>query len=131
MKDIILDEFQNLVNDTLIRHYGLLDIMSKFSESTAKVNRSVIKSVTSCGCLHIEAKKVSTADSDTIQELKQVLDKHSRGQLCPDCTEKVSVELGKLMFYVTALCNNLDISLYDVMLQEYKLTRTFGTYKLT
>ena len=131
MKDLLSDEFQNLVNDTLIRHHGLLDIMTKFSESAAKTNRAVVKSVTSCGCIQIDAKKVSTAETDSIQDLKLVLDKHSRGELCPDCSEKISQELGKLMFYITALCNNLDISLYDVLLQEYKKIRTLGSYNLT
>ena len=131
MKDLLSDEFQNLVNDTLIRHHGLLDIMTKFSESAAKTNRAVVKSVTGCGCIQIDAKKVSTAETDSIQDLKLVLDKHSRGELCPDCNEKISQELGKLMFYVTALCNNLDISLYDVLLQEYKKIRTLGSYNLT
>jgi phosphoribosyl-ATP pyrophosphohydrolase len=131
MKDIISDEMQMIVNETLIRHHGLLDIMSKLSESSAKVNRSVVKSVTSCGCMQIEAKKVAAGDMESLTELKKILDKHTRGELCPDCREKVVSELGQLVFYMTALCNNLDINLYDVMLTEYKKIKSFGPYNLT
>jgi hypothetical protein len=131
MKDIISDELQMIVSETLVRHHGLLDIMSKLSESSAKVNRSVIKAVTSCGCIQIEAQKIDGVATDSLEELKKILDKHTRGELCPDCQEKVTTELGKLMFYVTALCNNLDINLYDVILTEYKKIKSFGAYNLT
>lgn len=47
MKDIIFDDFQNCVNDSLIRHKSILDILTKYSESTSKVNRSVAKAVNS------------------------------------------------------------------------------------
>ena len=36
MKDIIFDDFQNCVNDSLIRHKSILDILTKYSESTSK-----------------------------------------------------------------------------------------------
>ncbi|HAG45078.1 MAG TPA: DUF1573 domain-containing protein, partial [Clostridium sp.] len=57
MKDLIFDEFQNSVDECLLRHKSILDIMSKLQESEARVNRALIKSVTSCGCLKVEAEK--------------------------------------------------------------------------
>jgi len=57
MKDLIFDEFQNAVDNSLLRHKSILDIMTKLQESQARVNRAVIKAVTSCGCLEIQAKK--------------------------------------------------------------------------
>ncbi len=57
MKDVIFDDFQNSVNESLLRHKSILDILSKYSESQARVNRAVTKAVTSCGCIKINADK--------------------------------------------------------------------------
>ena len=56
MKDVIFDDFQNSVNESLLRHRSVLDIMSKLQESEARINRAVVKTVTNCGCMTIEAK---------------------------------------------------------------------------
>ena len=55
MKDIIFDNFQNSVNNSLLRHKSILDILSKYAESNARVNRAIAKSVTNCGCIKINA----------------------------------------------------------------------------
>ena len=55
MKDVIFDEFQDIVIDSLIRHKSILDITSKFSESSARVNRAIVKAVTDCGCIKIKS----------------------------------------------------------------------------
>lgn len=55
MSDIIYDQFQNLVQDVLIRHNSLLDIITKLDESNARVNRAAVKTITSCGCLSLHA----------------------------------------------------------------------------
>ena len=54
MKDIIFDDFQNSVNDSLLRHKSILDLITKYSESCSRVNRAIAKSVTNCGCLTID-----------------------------------------------------------------------------
>ncbi|MGI6452542.1 MAG: DUF1573 domain-containing protein [Syntrophomonadaceae bacterium] len=132
MKDLICDEFQNVVGDLLIRHCSILDILSKLSESTCRVNRSLNKAVTSCGCISIEAKKMELEENiKSIDELRNCLDNHLRGQLCKDCEEVVTSELGKMLFYSAALCNALDISLYDVFIKEYKKASTLGIFNLT
>ena len=132
MKDLICDEFQNVVGDLLIRHSSILDILSKLSESSCRVNRAVAKSVTDCGCLSIQASKLQLPEQvDSFEELKQYLDSHLKGQLCPNCEEVITNELGKLLFYTAALCNTLDINLYDVFIQEYKKTSTLGVFNMT
>ncbi|MGS0765786.1 DUF1573 domain-containing protein [Syntrophomonas curvata] len=132
MKDLICDEFQNVVGDLLIRHRSILDILSKLSESSCRVNRAVAKSVTDCGCLSIEANKLQLPDQiDSFEELKQYLDSHLKGHICPNCEEVINNELGKLLFYAAALCNTLDISLYDVFIKEYKKASTLGIFNLT
>ncbi|MEN6325574.1 MAG: DUF1573 domain-containing protein [Syntrophomonas sp.] len=132
MKDLICDEFQNVVGDLLIRHRSILDILSKLSEATSRVNRSVTKSVTDCGCLSIQAEKLQFSDHiNTFEDLRNYLDNHLHGQLCPSCEEIVLTEMGKLLFYTAALCNTLDISLYDVFIKEYKKASTLGIFNMT
>lgn len=132
MKDLICDEFQNVVSNLLIRHCSILDILSKLSESSSRVNRAIIKAVTECGCLSIEASKLHIPNQvESIKELKQYLDSHLKGQLCQNCEEVLYSELGKLLFYTTALCNTLDINLYDVFIKEYKKTTALGIFNMT
>jgi len=132
MKDLICDEFQNTVGDLLIRHHSVVDVLTKLSESSCRVNRAVIKSVTDCGCVSIEAQKIDIPDHlETVAELKACLDNHLRGELCPHCEEVVMSELGKLLFYIAALCNVLDINLYDVFIKEHKKSQALGFFNMT
>ena len=132
MKDLICDEFQNVVGDLLIRHSSILDILSKLAESSSRVNRAVVKSITDCGCLSIQAQKVQFPENvESFDELRQFLDSHLRGEICPNCEEVVFSELGKMLFYSAALCNTLNISLYDVFIKEYKEALTLGIFNMT
>ncbi|HZK86406.1 MAG TPA: DUF1573 domain-containing protein [Syntrophomonas sp.] len=131
MKDLICDEFQNTVANLLIRHHSVLDVVSKLSEATCRVNRSVVKSVTDCGCVSIQAQKIQLPDNiESVNELKSYLDNHLRGQLCPQCEGVITSELGKLLFYTAALCNTLNINLYDVFIKEYKEAEALGVYNM-
>lgn len=131
MKDLLCDEFQNTVAELLIRHQSILDILSKTQESTARVNRAVVKSVTNCGCVQIKAAKKSIPEEAQLEDLKQLLESHLAGQLCPNCKEIIEGELGKTLFYLTALCNTLDINLYDVFLKEHKKISTLRIFNFT
>ena len=96
------------------------------------MNRSVIKAVTDCGCVSIKAQKIEIHDNlETVAELKACLDSHLRGELCPHCDEVVTGELGKLLFYIAALCNVLDINLYDVFIKEQKNSQALGFFNMT
>ncbi len=131
MRDLICDEFQNTVSELIIRHQSMLDILSKLSEASARVNRAVTKSVTTCGCIKVEAERTALPDNiQSIGDLKAYLDSHVRGHLCPQCEDIVVTELGNLLFFMTALCNTLDISLYDVFIKEYKNAYALGIYNL-
>lgn len=129
MKDLILDDFQNYVDESLIRHRSILDVITKYSESTAKVNRSIIKAVTNCGCIEINSsEKYCRNDSD--KTLDNFLNSHLNGHICEDCREVIEKELGSNIFYLVALCNHLDINLYDVFIKEYNRTMTLGKFNL-
>lgn len=132
MKDLICDEFQNTVGDLLIRHHSVVDVLSKLSESACRVNRAVIKSVTDCGCVSIQAEKIEIPNHlESVAELRACLDNHLRGDLCPHCDEVIMGELGKLLFYTAALCNILDINLYDVFITEHKKSQALGYFNMT
>ncbi|EET85405.1 conserved hypothetical protein [Clostridium carboxidivorans P7] len=57
MKDVIFDDFQNAVDESLLRHKSILDIMTKLQESNARINRAIAKSITNCGCIKLTAEK--------------------------------------------------------------------------
>ncbi len=130
MKDVIYDEFQNKVDEVLIRHANLLDILSKMGDAAAKSNRAVIKSITNCGCVQLNVTKVEIPENLSYDSLKEFKSEHLQGEPCAVCREKIEEELGRLEFYIAAICNTLDISLYDVLLKEYKKISTLGRYSL-
>ena len=57
MKDLMFNDFQDLVSKQLLRHRSILDIITKSQEACARVNRAVVKSATTCGCIKINAEK--------------------------------------------------------------------------
>lgn len=130
MKDIIFDDFQNSVNDSLLRHKSILDVLTKFSESNARVNRAIAKSVTNCGCLEVIAKKQNFTEDSIINNLHDCLDNHLNGTLCESCREVIESEIGNNLFYLTSLCNLLDINLYDILLKESDKINTLGKFTL-
>ena len=133
MKDLICDEFQNTVSKYLVRHQSILDILSKIQESTARVNRATIKTVTNCGCLQIHAAKKEIPPDATFDDfaIMKILDNNLEGKICPECKETLENELGKTLFYLAALCNAMDLNLYDVLLKEHKKLSTLRIFNLT
>ncbi|MDU1414671.1 MAG: DUF1573 domain-containing protein [Clostridium sp.] len=138
MKDLIFDEFQNSVEDSLLRHKSILDILTKLQESESRVNRSIIKAVTSCGCIKIKAEKQNInysiinddIENNDLNDIALPLSSHIEGSICDDCRKIIETELGNHLFYITSLCSSLDISLYDILLKEYKNINTFEKINL-
>ena len=131
MKDLLCDEFQNTVSELLIRHQSILDVLSKLQEASARINRAVTKAVTSCGCIKVNAERRKIPEDMSISELKGFLESHLNGQLCPNCQEIVEAEIGRSLFYVAALCNQLDLNLYDIFIKEQKKLSTLRFFNLT
>jgi len=105
------DDFQKVVDSMLIQHQSILDIISKGQEASARVNRSVTKSVTSCGCLTVDAQKNEIPEDATLSDLKYIFHSHLKGTLCPTCRDIIQSELGKQLFYIAALANTLGLSI--------------------
>lgn len=125
------NEFQDIVSKYSVRHKSILDILSKTQESNSKINRALIKSVINCGCIKIEADKISWPTDASLSEVSSYLDSHVQGELCADCKEIVTEEIGKLLFYISALCNTTSIHLSDVLEKEQKKIEMLGKFNLT
>ncbi|AYD39229.1 DUF1573 domain-containing protein [Clostridium fermenticellae] len=131
MKDVIFDDFQNAVDESLLRHKSIIDIMTKFQESNGRINRAIAKSVTNCGCIKVNAVKqyfpTGKEDMD-IKDLKKYLKSHVDGKLCDNCRDILEREIGNNLFYLTSLCNILNLNLFDIILKEYDKMNTLGKY---
>ncbi|QXM07279.1 DUF1573 domain-containing protein [Crassaminicella indica] len=130
MDNSILHKFQNSVSEVLIRHKSILDIISKYQESCARVNRSIIKAATSCGCIHINAKAQEIPKDISYDELKDFLENHISGDLCDICKDKINEEMGNHLFYLVAICNSLDLDIHEILTKQCKNINTLGKYSL-
>ncbi len=130
MKDVIFDNFQNAVDECLLRHRSLLDIMTKLQESQGRINRAIAKSVTNCGCIKLDATKqqLPKGESMDIETFKQHINTHLKGEICDNCREVFEREIGNNLFYLTSFCNLVDLNLYDIFLKEYDKISTLGKY---
>lgn len=131
MSSPTLSQFQEQVSGLLLRHRSLLDVLSKTQQTSASVNRSVIKSVTECGCISLQANKQPYQNELTLQETQELIQTHINGHLCEACVEAISDQLGKQLFYVSALCNLLGLDLEQIVEKESQKCSTLGLFNLS
>lgn len=123
----LIEQLQDQVSGTLVRHKSILDIMTKLDEYNARINRAVAKSVTSCGCIKIEAEKQDISSESLTDALTKV-DSHVVGEICPNCKEVLEQEIGAYIYFLASLANTLDFSLKETVEKELNRTRTLGVY---
>ncbi|MET3549982.1 hypothetical protein ABID47_006655 [Paenibacillus favisporus] len=126
-----LQDFQDQVSELLLRHRSLLDVLSKNGQSSASVNRSVAKAITDCGCIELHATKQTFAPGLNLEEAKETVRTHVQGELCENCREVISTELGRNLFYMSALCNLLDINMDEVVQKESQKCSTLGLFNMS
>jgi hypothetical protein len=131
MSSVGLEEFQQQVSELLLRHRSFLDVMSKFQESNARVNRSLTKAVTECGCVEVDACKQPFGEEVPMEKAKISFQTHISGDLCDHCRDIVTQEIGKNLFYLSALCNIVDIPISDVVTKESKKLSTLGVFNMS
>ena len=131
MKTVIIGDFQEKVDQLLIRHRSILDSLSKYQDTNAKVNRAVTKTVTTCGCLTVSATRQNIPKDATFRDYKQYMDSHFQGDLCENCREIIENKIGDNLFYLAALCNILDLDLDEILTKEFNKLSTLGHYNLT
>jgi predicted house-cleaning noncanonical NTP pyrophosphatase (MazG superfamily) len=124
--------FQQSVDDNLIRHRSVLDIMTKLQESNARLNRAIVKAATSCGCISIKSTSMFVPEGiTTYREMKNHMDDHIDGELCEICGEAIETELGRCMFYFSALLNTFNFDLEKIMDKEQSRIEAMGTLHLS
>lgn len=132
MKDVLCDGFQETVESYLMRHRSMLDVMTKLTESTGRVNRAVAKAVTNCGCIEVDAvKQKIPPDLESLESLREYMSTHVKGKLCEHCTEVLEDEIGRNLFYVAALCSILNLNLHDILVKEKERVACLGMYNFS
>ncbi|MDQ0091791.1 NTP pyrophosphatase (non-canonical NTP hydrolase) [Paenibacillus anaericanus] len=126
-----LQSFQEQVSELLLRHRSLLDVLSKSGQTNASVVRSVTKAVTECGCIELHATKQDFEPGIDLQQAKDTIRKHVQGELCENCRDAITNELGRNLFYMSALCNLLEINMNEVVEREFKKCSTLGLFNLS
>jgi hypothetical protein len=122
--------FQDQVDEYLIRHRSILDVLSKLDESTARISRAVAKAVTSCGCITIHASKQQFPPDVSLSDVRAYINTHLMGTLCEKCREAVESEIGSALFYTAGLCNLLDLDLAEIQNKEHGRIKTLGIFTL-
>lgn len=121
---------QNSVDKILTRHKSILDIITKIQESSARINRSVVKSVTSCGCVSIKATKHDIPKDIDYTDIHTYIHDHLDGELCDLCREKITREIGRNLFYLAALANSFNMDIDTIIKTECDKVKTLGTFTL-
>lgn len=123
-------DFQSAVSHYLLRNQSVLEILGKCQENSSRVNGAVVRAANSCGCIEIRTSKPSIPEDIDLEGLRALLSSQVQGQLCPTCREVLMEEIGRNLFYLTALCNVFDLSLQEVLSMETKKLETLGKYNL-
>ncbi len=122
--------FQDKVSELLLKHRSILDTLSKHGGSAARVNRSISKAVTNCGCISIHARKQEIPPEASLEDCRKYMDSHLDGNLCESCRETIQEEIGNNLFYLAALCHLLNINLEDVYQKEYEKLSALGYFHM-
>jgi len=128
IKDTVFDSFQYAVSELLVRHKSILDEMTKLEDSNARINRTISKAATECGCIRINTSKQDYPEDLDFESIKNSLSTHLEGKLCPECRDTIEKDIGRHLFYLTTICNNFDLNLYDIILKEHGRMKLLGKY---
>ncbi|MGL4737447.1 MAG: hypothetical protein ACRCW2_08355 [Cellulosilyticaceae bacterium] len=129
-----LEQFQNFIDDLILRNKSILDQMTKLQDASARLNRTISKAATTCGCVVVTASKqpypAVITQEICLEDLKSLMHTQVDGFLCPTCQEQIEKEMGRCLFYLGALANTLGISLSSVLENEKTRTNLLGKYCL-
>jgi CYTH domain-containing protein len=131
MAELSEGTFQQTVTEYLIRHRSILDVESKLSEATVRVNRAIAKAVTSCGCISIHATRQRFPAELSLTEVRDLMQSHLEGTLCDRCREALETEIGMALFYLAATCGLFGLDLEVAMKKEHNRVASLGVFHLT
>lgn len=105
--------------------------MTKMTDSCARISRTLVKAVTQCGCIKIHGEKQEIPKmANTLEEMQAYMKTHVSGSLCENCRDLLEKDIGRNLFYLAAICNILDLNLYDIIIKELKRLKLLGKYSL-
>jgi len=130
LNDMVVDKFQYTVQELLVRNKSIIDQLTKFQDSNARINRTIVKAVTQCGCIQINAHKQPFNDEDVFDDISSSVENHLTGNLCDNCRDLIEKEMGSNLFYMASLCNTLDLNLYDIIIKELDRAKLLGKYNM-
>jgi len=128
MADPICHEFQEAVGRNLARHRSVLDVMSKLQEAASRTNRAVVKAVTNCGCIKVNADKQQVPADVNYRELARHMQTHLDGRLCDSCRDVIESEIGLQLLYLAGLCEVLGLKMGDVLERERDRLTALGPF---
>lgn len=131
MREADCTEFQKTVSEYLVRNRSILDVMTKLQDAATRVNRALAKTVTTCGCLRIEASKQELPEDVSFSHVADYVRSHIEGRLCPNCADVIETEMGNAIFYLAGTCCILDLDLKSILERENDRINTLGVYSLT
>jgi len=131
MKKADCSDFQKTVSEYLVRNRSILDVMTKLQEASTRVNRALAKTVTSCGCMKVEASKQEVPENVSFSQVSEYVKSHLQGRLCSSCSDVIESEIGNALFYLAAVCCLLDLDLQSILERENDRINTLGVYSLT
>ena len=79
MDDMVVDKFQFTVQELLVRNKSIIDQLTKFQDSNSRVNRTIVKAVTQCGCIQINAHKQPFNDDSVFEDISSSVETHLSG----------------------------------------------------
>ena len=123
--------FQDKVSELLLRHRSILDALSQHAESAIRVNKTITRTVTNCGCISVNARKQQIPPEVSLEDCRKYLHSHIEGSLCESCKELLEEEIGNNLFYLAAICNLLDIQLEEIFQREYNRLAALGFFHLS
>lgn len=68
--------------------------------------------------------------ASTLEEMQAHMKTHVSGSLCENCRDLLEKDIGRNLFYLAAICNTLDLNLYDIIIKELKRLKLLGKYSL-
>ena len=109
-------DFQKNVEENLVRHFSVLDIVSKFQETNARVNRALFRAVTDCGCIQIDASKQVLPDDCSFEDIRNHVQSTLRGgssaKTAGTSLKRKSV---KICSTLAGMCNALKLDLEEII----------------
>jgi hypothetical protein len=132
LNNTITEEFQCTVKENDYFNKNILEQLAKLQEVSAKLNKTVIRACTYCGCIEINANnKLYSYDGDINLDMIKLLDPHHiSGDLCEDCKDLIEKNIGSCLYYLACISNSFDLKLNEVLLKEMNKINILGKFNI-